>query len=129
MTETKRYRPIVDRMKVPKELNVCSEEELLAKAKLLLERHEQLMAADSRYRALYESLPDRSEFRSGVPINESVCTPLFTAFNNGLKREMEMKTWQKHGWAITAKEKRERKLARIAEKEKRARLSEMARKK
>ena len=44
-----------------------SDEALLARAAELRARHEALMASDPRYKELFEWLPDRSDFVSGVP--------------------------------------------------------------
>ena len=44
-----------------------SDEALLARAAELRARHESLMASDPRYKELFDWLPDRSDFVSGVP--------------------------------------------------------------
>lgn len=70
-----------------------TEEEVLDRAAELKERHERLLQENEQYAALYYSLPDRSDFRSGVPIVENATAAMVGIFSWMKNVEREKQKW------------------------------------
>lgn len=70
-----------------------TEEEVLDRAAELKERHERLLQENEQYAALYYSLPDRSDFKTNVPVNENATAAFVGIFSWMNTREREKLKW------------------------------------
>lgn len=115
------FQPYKQNMVVPTELNTLTEAQVLEICARLAKRHEELMKTDSRYRTLYESLPDRSGYSSGLPANVAIMDGLSKAMTRAEKKAREEKKWDQRNKtkkAVVARAKRVQKLLDAGELDK-----------
>jgi hypothetical protein len=72
-----------------------TEETMLERARKLRERHEKLLEENETYAALYHSLPDRSDFVSGVPIIENAVVPMINTYSQIFYYVREKARWSR----------------------------------
>lgn len=114
-TKTVAFRPYKENMHVPNELNTLSEAEILAIAARLAQRHEELMRTDARYQELYNSLPDRSGYSSGLPATVAVMDGLEKAWKTVAKTEQHDRWRLEHNYRKDHQRRRARAVQRLLE--------------
>jgi hypothetical protein len=70
-----------------------TEQSMLERAKRLHERHLKLMEENPEYAELYNSIPDRSDFVSGVPVIENAVIPALVIYNRILREQQNRVRW------------------------------------